>query len=334
MCWLERFHVDGLRIPELGGLLYARRGRGTGEWMPSEQGDSENLPGIELLRTLNTRVAKRYPGVRMIAGESAGWPVVTWPAQLGGLGFTARWNAMWTESVLEYFRHDPLHRSDHHGLLTHRDTESFRGSNVLALSHAEVALGRRSLLEQMPGDDWQRFANLRALYAYLFAYPGYKLLFMGAEWATWYEWSAESPVTRTETSLNQGMRQLVTELNRLYRTEPALHRLDAAWSGCHWVDIHNAEQSVIAFERIARNGSRVLAVYNLTPVPRHGYRVGVSQLGTWREILNTDAVSFGGSGVGNFGSALATAQPAHGRSGSLSLTLPPLAAIWLSPPRP
>ncbi|HVU04366.1 MAG TPA: 1,4-alpha-glucan branching protein GlgB [Polyangiaceae bacterium] len=332
--WLEKFHGDGLRVDGVASMLYLDYSRADGQWIPNEFGGRENLDAISFLRWLNESVYGRFPDVSMTAEESTAWPMVSRPTYLGGLGFGSKWDLGWMHDTLDYFSKDPIHRRYHHDRLTFRGMYAWHENFVLPLSHDEVVHGKGSLLGKMPGDDFQKFANLRLLFAYQYACPGHKLLFMGGELGTRNEWSHESPLELSllDSPPHAGVARLVSALNAVYRSEPALYELDKRPEGFAWVDIRNAEESVLAFERRARDGSRVLAVFNFTPVVRRGYRVGVTTEGFWKEILNSNAAEFGGTGEGNFGGRKADPVGAHGRRYSIEITLPPLAAVYFRSP--
>ncbi len=331
--WLDRYHVDGLRVDAVASMLYLDYSRKAGEWIPNRHGGRENLEAIDFLRVLNTAIYRDHPDTQAIAEESTAWPMVSRPVDAGGLGFGLKWNMGWMHDTLDYFARDPVHRKYHHDRLTFSIWYAFSENFVLPLSHDEVVHGKRSLLSRMPGDRWQQFANLRALYGYLWAHPGKKLLFMGGEFGQRREWSHDEALEWfvLEHADHAGIKRWVADLNRVYRTEPALHEVDFDGSGFEWVDAGNAASSVLAFLRKARDGSPLLAVCNLTPVPRSDYGIGVPQGGLWRELLNSDAEIYGGSGWGNLGSVAARSVPAHGRPHSLTLELPPLSTLWLKP---
>ena len=331
--WLDRYHLDGLRVDAVASMLYLDYGRKAGEWVPNSHGGRENLDAIEFIRTFNLAVYRQHPDVQTIAEESTAWPRVSHPIDAGGLGFGLKWDMGWMHDTLSYFEQDPIHRRHHHHKLTFRGLYAFSENFVLPLSHDEVVYGKKSLLEKMPGDPWRQFANLRLLYAYMWAQPGKKLLFMGGEFGQRREWSHESSLDwhlLHESPLHGQLQLLVGELNRLYRTEGALHERDADPGGFEWIAADDLENSVYAFLRKPREGGRpVLAVFNNTPVPRFNYRLGVPREGIWTEVLNTDAEAFGGSGHGNIGAVEASPVPSHGRPYSLNLTLPPLGALFL-----
>jgi 1,4-alpha-glucan branching enzyme len=330
--WLERYHADGLRVDAVASMLYLDYSRRPGQWIPNRYGGRENLDAIAFLRRLNEMVYRAHPDVQMIAEESTAWPMVSRPTYLGGLGFGLKWDMGWMHDALAYMARDPIHRRFHHNQLTFRMLYAFTENFVLALSHDEVVHGKGSLLARMPGDDWQKFANLRLLLGTLFAQPGKKLLFMGGEFGQWREWSHEASLDwhLLGQAPHAGVQRWAQDLNRLYRSEPALHELDCEPSGFEWIDCNDTEQSTLAFlRRGVTTEALVLAVFNCTPVPRHGYRVGVPHGGFWKEILNSDASEYGGSGLGNLGGVEAEPVPMHGRTHSLRLVLPPLAVVLL-----
>ena len=331
--WLEKYHADGLRVDAVASMLYLDYGRGHGEWLPNAYGGKENLEAIEFLKQLNVAVGRDFPDTRTIAEESTSWPMVSRPVHAGGLGFSMKWNMGWMHDTLDYFSHDPVHRRYHHNALTFSLWYAFSENFVLPLSHDEVVYGKKSLVSKMPGDRWRQFANLRLLLGYMWMHPGKKLLFMGGEFGQWREWHHERQLDweLCEHADHAGMQRWVADLNRAYRERPALHRLDFSNAGFEWVDNHDADASVLTFLRKGDDGSVVLAACNFTPVARSDYRVGVPQAGGWREILNSDAPFYGGSGVGNLGRVQAQALSCHGREHSVSLTLPPLAVVLLEP---
>jgi 1,4-alpha-glucan branching enzyme len=327
--WLEEFHVDGLRVDGVASMLYRDYSRRAGEWIPNAQGGREYFEAVELLRRLNTAIGREQPAAITVAEESTAWPHVTGPADAGGLGFSYKWDMGWMHDTLAYFAHDPIHRKYHHNQLTMRGLYAWSERFVLPLSHDEVVHGKGSLLGRMPGDRWQQFANLRLLLAYMYSQPGKKLLFMGGELGQLHEWNHDASLDwhlLAELPHHQ-LQLLVGELNRLHRSEPALHELDCDPAGFHWLDADDAERSVLVYERIARDGQRIIAALNFTPVPRHNYRIGVPAPGLWRELLNTDAAEFGGSGQGNLGGIEAAPVGAHRRDLSLNATIPPLGAV-------
>jgi 1,4-alpha-glucan branching enzyme len=333
--WLEKYHVDGLRIDAVASMLYLDYSRKEGEWVPNPYGGKENIDAITFLRRLNEEVYRRHPDVQTIAEESTAWPMVSRPAYVGGLGFGMKWNMGWMNDTLAYFSKEPVHRKYHHNQLTFSIWYAFTENFLLSLSHDEVVHGKGSLLSKMPGDDWQKFANLRLLLGYLYTHPGKKLLFMGGEFGQRSEWSHEQSLDWhvLQYPIHHGVRDWLKDLNGLYRVEPALHEVDFSQEGFEWIDIGDWEQSIISFLRKGNYpGSRLLAVCNFTPVPRYRYRVGVPAGGYWKEVLNSDALEYGGSGHGNFGGVEANAVPAHGRDHSLSITLPPLGIVVFKMP--
>ncbi len=329
--WLEVYHVDGLRVDAVASMLYLDYSRKPGDWVPNRHGGNENLEAIAFLRRLNEILHAEHPGVLVIAEESTAWPGVSRPTWLGGLGFGFKWNMGWMHDTLRYFRRDPVHRRWHHHDLTFALLYAFAENFVLPLSHDEVVHGKGSLLAKMPGDTWQKFANLRALFAYMWAHPGKKLLFMGQEFAQGAEWSESRALDwhLLEIGWHRGVQRLVRDLNRLYRDLPALHVGDCRVDGFAWVEADDAEHSIYAWLRQGRPGDApVLVVANLTPVPRENWRIGVPRGGVWQERLNTDATVYEGSGLGNLGAVVADPEPWHGRPFSLRLTLPPLAVLY------
>jgi 1,4-alpha-glucan branching enzyme len=334
--WLDRYHIDGLRVDAVASMLYLDYGRKQGEWIPNRHGGRENLDAIELLRVCNQAVYRQFPDTHTIAEESTAWPMVSRPTYVGGLGFGFKWDMGWMHDTLAYLREDPVHRPYHHHKLTFRGMYAFSENFVLPLSHDEVVHGKGSLVNKMHGDLWQKMANLRLLYCYMWAQPGKKLLFMGGEIAQWREWNHESSIDwhLLGESPNHGKVQLlIGELNRLYRAERSLHELDADPAGFTWVDANDGHHSVLAFVRKSANPvESILCVFNFTPVPRYNYRLGVDRDGLWSELLNSDAAAFGGSGHGNHGGVEAAPYPSHGRRFSVNLTLPPLGAVFLKSP--
>jgi 1,4-alpha-glucan branching enzyme len=329
--WLKHYHIDGLRVDAVASMLYLDYARKEGEWIPNRFGGRENLEATEFLRALNKSVYREHPDATMIAEESTAWPMVSRPTDVGGLGFGMKWNMGWMHDTLDYMRQDPIHRRHHHGRLTFSLIYAFNENFVLPLSHDEVVYGKGSLIGKMPGDDWQQFANLRALYGYMWGHPGKKLLFMGGEFGQRREWTHEGELEWWVAALPEhaGVQRFVGDLNRVYRSEPALHRVDFSAEGFEWLDVDNGNDSVIAFLRKAPDVPPVLVVSNFTPVPRPNYLVGVPQRGVWREILNSDAREYGGAGWGNMGAVESVPVTTHGRVESVNLTLPPLATLML-----
>ncbi|HET6396631.1 MAG TPA: 1,4-alpha-glucan branching protein GlgB, partial [Pseudoxanthomonas sp.] len=334
--WLERFHVDGLRVDAVASMLYRDYSRPDGEWIPNEHGGRENMEAVAFLRRLNGEIAARFPGVLRIAEESTAWPGVTAPVEHGGLGFTHKWNMGWMHDTLGYQRRDPAHRRHHHSEMTFGLVYAFSERFVLPLSHDEVVHGKGSLLSKMPGDRWCRFANLRAYYGFMWGHPGAKLLFMGGEFGAWTEWDHDGALEWATAAQGEhaGLMRLVGDLNRGMRAHPALHRGDHVPAGFDWSVADDHGNSVLAFVRHDPAGEAppVLVVCNFTPLPRHDYRVGVPRAGRWAEVLNTDSAWYGGGDLGNFGGVETEPVPLHGHPQSLRLTLPPLATLWLQGP--
>ncbi len=332
--WLDRYHVDGLRVDAVASMIYLDYARKHGEWIPNRFGGNENLEAIEFLREFNVVVHREYPGVLTIAEESTAWTGVSRPTYVGGMGFSLKWNMGWMHDMLDYFSRDPIYRKYHQNQITFGLIYAFSENFILVLSHDEVVHGKRALLDKMPGDPWQRFANLRALFAYMYGHPGKKMLFMGGEIGQWWEWSHDQSLQwhLLDYEPHRGLQRFVGDLNRLYRAEPALYEVDFEWPGFQWIDFSDAEQSVVAFIRRGRDPSNaVVCVCNLTPTPRWGYQIGVPAAGYYRELLNSDAAAYGGSNMGNGGGVWAEAAPCHGFPYSLSLTLPPLGVLFLKP---
>lgn len=332
--WLDVFHVDALRVDGVASMLHLDYSRPPGQWVPNKYGGRENLEAIDFLRRLNETVYAAYPDVQTIAEESTAWPMVSRPTSVGGLGFGYKWDMGWMHDTLSYFAHDPIHRKFHHAELTFRMIYAFSENFVLSLSHDEVVYGKRSLLGKMPGDSWQKFANLRLLLGYWLAQPGKKLLFMGGEVGVWEEWSHESSLDWALLTYpeHRGIQKWVEDLNALYRRAPALYEKDCEADGFAWVDCCDSDNSCLAFLRYGHDRERpILVVFNFTPVVRTQYRVGIDRAGVWRERLNSDSHIYGGSNVGNFGCITAEPLSAHGRPHSLVLTLPPLGVLFLAP---
>jgi 1,4-alpha-glucan branching enzyme len=330
--WLERYHVDGLRVDAVASMLYRDYSRRQDEWIPNRYGGRENLEAIEFLRDLNDVVSRRCPGALLIAEESTAWPGVTRSTKSGGLGFPYKWNMGWMHDTLRYLSLDPIQRSSAHEALTFGLVYAFSEHFVLPLSHDEVVHGKRSLLGKMPGDLWQRFANLRAYYGLMWAHPGKKLLFMGGEFAQQREWNhdAELDWAALEDPYHRGVQRLIGDLNRAYATEPALHALDCDGAGFHWIIGDDRANSIYVFYRTGlADAPPVIAVCNFTPVPRLKYRFGAPRKGRWRELINTDAAAYGGSNMGNGGTVIAIERRSHGQPFSMELTVPPLATLLL-----
>ena len=330
--WLDKYHVDGFRVDAVASMLYLDYSRKSGEWIPNQYGGNENLEAIAFLRRFNEEVHADFPHILTIAEESTAWPMVSRPTYTGGLGFDMKWDMGWMHDTLEYMSKDPVHRSYHHNKLNFRMLYAYSENYVLPLSHDEVVHGKGSLLTKMAGDDWQKFANLRILLAYMYAQPGKKLLFMGAEFGQWREWNHDGSLDwhLLENPLHAGLRWWIHDLNFLLRQEPALHQLDFSGEGFRWIDCNDTQQSTISLLRQGRSPEdSLIAAFNFTPVPRHNYRIGVPQDGIWREIVNSDAREYGGSGQGNLGTLESAPIPSHGFAASLNLVLPPLAAVFL-----
>ncbi len=331
MFWLEKYHVDGLRVDAVASILYLDYARKEGEWIPNRFGGNENLEAINFIKQFNEAVYTAHPDIQTVAEESTAWPMVSRPPYIGGLGFGMKWNMGWMHDTLKYFSLDPVYRKFHHNELTFSIWYAFFENFVLPLSHDEVVYGKGSLIGRMPGDEWRKFAGLRALFGYMFGHPGKKLLFMGGEIGQWNEWYHEESIHwhLLDRAPHRGLQQWVKDLNGLYRSEPALHERDFENEGFEWVDFSDWGSSVISFIRKGALADRkVLVVCNFTPVPRQKYRVGVPSGGFWEEVLNSDAQYYGGSGMGNSGGLQAAPEPAHGRPFSLSMTVPPLGVVF------
>jgi 1,4-alpha-glucan branching enzyme len=332
--WLREYHADGIRVDAVASMLYLDYSRKAGEWVPNQFGGREDLDAVSFLKEFNELSHMREPGIVSAAEESTAWPGVSRPTYLGGLGFGFKWNMGWMHDTLSYFEKEPVHRQYHHHELTFAMVYAWNENFILPLSHDEVVHGKGSLLAKMPGDRWQQLANLRVLYAYMWAHPGKKLLFMGQEIATPWEWddSGEVPWHLLEHAEHAGMHSLVRDLNRVYRDEPALWEVDFSPEGFRWLEPNDSANNVFAYARLSRDGRRqVVCVANLSPVPRERYRVGLTAPGQWREVLNTDSEYYGGSGVGNMGGVASEEQPWHDQPFSAEITLPPLGVVWLTP---
>jgi 1,4-alpha-glucan branching enzyme len=328
--WLDRYHADGLRVDAVASMLYLDYSRKQGEWIPNTYGGRENLDAIAFLRRFNEQVYASHGDALTIAEESTAWPMVSRPTYLGGLGFGLKWDMGWMHDTLDYLAREPIHRRFHHNQLTFRMLYAFNENFVLPLSHDEVVHGKRSLLSKMPGDCWQKFANLRLLFGYMYMQPGKKLLFMGGEFGQWNEWNHQTSLDwhLVDQPLHRGLQRWVRDLNTTYRGEPALHQFDCDPAGFEWIDANDPEQSVISFLRRGRSADDWIAIVcNFTPVPRHNYLVGVPCGGFWQEILNSDAQLYGGSGQGNVGGVEAVSESRHGRPYLLNITAPPLGMV-------
>jgi 1,4-alpha-glucan branching enzyme len=330
--WCDHFHIDGLRVDAVASMLYLDYSRKEGEWIPNVFGGNENLEAIDFIKELNRSLYHRFPYIQTIAEESTAWPMVSRPVYLGGLGFGMKWNMGWMHDTLMYFSKDPIYRKFHHNELLFSLMYAFSENFVLPLSHDEVVHEKGSLLKKMSGDDWQKFANLRLLYGYLYTHPGKKLLFMGSEIAPWEEWSHEKSLDwhLLADHHHEGIRLWIKDLNHFYKSEPALFEQDFSKEGFEWIDLADWEGSIIVYLRKSKNGSCVVTICNMTPMIRTNYRVGVPKSGVWCERLNSDSSLYGGSNVGNLGEIKAEAIPFHGRPFSISITLPPLAVLCFS----
>jgi len=330
--WIEKYHADGLRIDAVASMLYLDYSRKEGEWIPNRYGGRENLEAIQFIKDVNKLVHLYYPGVLTIAEESTAWPGVTHSVESGGLGFSLKWNMGWMHDMLEYFRHDPIFRMYHHDLLTFVLLYAFTERFLLPLSHDEVVHGKASLLSKMPGDNWQKFANLRLLFGLMYGFPGKKLLYMGGEIGQWNEWNHEQSLDwhLLQYQPHQGIQRWIRDLNRAYNYYGALHQVDFYYTGFEWIDFHDVAHSIISFIRKSFDGSdQMIIVCNFTPVPRYHYRIGVPQAGSYREILNSDSEYYGGSNMGNAGTVAAESIPQHGRNYSIAITLPALSTLYL-----
>ena len=332
--WLDKYHIDGLRVDAVASMLYLDYSRKPGEWVPNRFGGNENLEAVAFVKRFNEIVHGRHPGVLTVAEESTAWPAVSRPTYLGGLGFSMKWNMGWMNDILKYFQDDPVFRKYHHNNLTFALLYAFTENFILVLSHDEVVYGKRSLLDKMPGDFWQRFANLRLLFAYMFAQPGKKLHFMGGEFGQWWEWNANASLDwhLLQHEPHKKLQAFMRDLNALYRSEPAMHQVDFSYEGFEWIDFGDYERSIVSFIRKARDPKDFLVfVFNFTPLPRYDYRIGVPRWGFYREMLNSDSGLYWGSNAGNQGGRHTDPVPWHGRPCSLSLNLPPLSALVLKP---
>ncbi|MCX8031155.1 MAG: 1,4-alpha-glucan branching protein GlgB [Thermodesulfovibrionales bacterium] len=329
--WFDKYHIDGIRIDAVASMLYLDYSRKEGQWIPNKYGGKENLEAIDFLKELNLTIYQNYPDIQTIAEESTSWPLVSRPLYLGGLGFGLKWNMGWMHDTLDYFSSDPIYRKYNHQKITFSIWYAFYENFILTLSHDEVVYGKGSLLGKMPGDDWAKKANLKLLLGYMYAHPGKKLLFMGGEFGQYNEWNHESSIDwhLLQYPSHRGILNWVRDLNHLYRNEPALYEIDFLPKGFQWIDFKDSEQSIISFLRRDSNFNEVIVICNMTPVPRFDYRIGVPKEGVWQEILNSDADYYGGKGYGNFGKVKTEKIPFHGFNFSLSLTLPPLAVLYL-----
>jgi 1,4-alpha-glucan branching enzyme len=333
--WLDKYHIDGLRLDAVASMIYLDYARRGGDWLPNQYGGRENLEAVSFLRRLNEAVYREHPGTITIAEESTAWPQVSRPTYIGGLGFGFKWNMGWMHDLLDYMAQEPIHRKYHHNHLTFGLLYAWSENFILPLSHDEVVYGKGSLHRKMPGDDWQKFANLRAFFGFMYGHPGKKLLFMGGEFGQTNEWNHEASLDWHLLEMgpyHRGLQRLVQDLNGLYRTQPALYQVDFSSEGFQWMDCDDTDASVVSFVRRARDPQDfLLFVCNFTPVVRGGYRVGVPRGGFYQERINTDGAIYGGSNVGNAGNVLAEDIPTHGQPYSLRLDLPPLATLVLRP---
>jgi alpha-1,4-glucan:alpha-1,4-glucan 6-glycosyltransferase len=332
MYWLDRFHIDGIRVDAVASMVYLDYSRKEGEWLPNIHGGRENLEAVRFLQELNQSLYRQYPDIHVIAEESTAWPKVSAPVDHGGLGFGMKWDMGWMHDTFQYFKRDPIHRRFHQNDLSFRMMYAFNENFVLSISHDEVVYGKGSVYGKMAGDEWQKFANLRALYSYMYAMPGKKLLFMGSEFGQSPEWNHEGTLdwNLLKTSHpHQGLARLISDLNAFYKNEPALHETDFNASGFEWIDARDAEKSVYVFMRKSTGGEKIICVLNLTPSIQNDYRIGVPQSGYWTEVINTDSKDYGGENIGNMGGVRSEFIPAHGKGQSISLTLPPLSALFL-----
>lgn len=332
--WLDKYHIDGLRVDAVSSMLYLDYSRGPGEWIPNIYGGNENLEAIAFLKRFNEVVHRYFPGILTIAEESTAWQNVSKPTYLGGIGFSMKWNMGWMHDTLKYFSLDPIYRKYNTDKLTFSLIYAYSENFILPFSHDEVVYGKRSMLNKMPGDDWQKFANLRALYGYMYGHPGKKLLFMGSEFGQWNEWNFDRSLDwhLLQYEPYKRLQKFIKDLNEIYREEPALYEVDFNLYGFEWIDFHDYEKSIISFIRKAKDPNNFLVfVFNLTPVPRFDYRIGVPRVGFYREVLNSDAEIYGGSNLGNFGGVYVDNIPCHGRDFSLNLVLPPLSVLIFKP---
>ncbi|WP_167631116.1 1,4-alpha-glucan branching protein GlgB [Mariprofundus ferrooxydans] len=331
--WLDEYHLDGLRVDAVASMLYLDYSREEGEWMPNKYGGRENLQAVEFIKQFNCLIHERFPGAVTMAEESTSWPMVSRPVYLGGLGFTMKWNMGWMNDTLSYFENEPIYRSYHHHALTFSMVYAFTENFILPFSHDEVVHGKGSMPQKMPGDDWQKFANLRLLYTYMYTHPGKKLQFNGLEFGQWPEWNFDVSLSWDQANFmpHRGLQLMMRDLNHLYRDVPALHEVDFDGAGFQWIDCNDAEQSVLSYIRRDKNGGPVVVVLNLTPVPRDHYRLGVPLAGHYNEIMNSDAKTYGGSNQGNAGGVAAEEKPWMNQPYSVSLTLPPLSCLIFRP---
>ncbi|ATX82204.1 1,4-alpha-glucan branching enzyme [Mariprofundus ferrinatatus] len=331
--WLDEFHIDGLRVDAVASMLYLDYSREEGEWVPNKYGGRENLEAVEFLKQFNHLVHERFPGAVTMAEESTSWPMVSRPTYLGGLGFTMKWNMGWMNDTLSYFENDPIYRTYHHHQLTFSMVYAFTENFILPFSHDEVVHGKGSMPGKMPGDDWQRFANLRLLYGYMYTHPGKKLQFMGLEFGQWPEWNFDTSLSWDQSNFmpHRGLQLMQRDMNHLYKNVPALHEVDFESGGFQWIDCNDAEHAILSYIRRDKNGGIVVVSLNLTPVPRYGYRLGVPKPGHYREVMNTDSELYGGANIGNAGGVDTDDYGFMDQPHSVTLTLPPLSCVILRP---
>ena len=332
--WLDVYHVDGLRVDAVASMLYLDYSRKAGEWVPNKFGGRENLEAVEFLKDMNTLMHGEFPGIMTVAEESTAWGGVSRPVYTGGLGFSMKWDMGWMNDTLKYLAREPIHRAHHQNELSFRMVYAFTENFVLPLSHDEVVHGKKSLLSQMPGDVWQKFANLRLLYAYQYAMPGKKLLFMGCEFGQWHEWQFEQELdwALLGHTYHDGLKRFVHDLNEIYRSHGSMHELDVEGAGFAWIQCDDSQNSVYAFLRYAKDRNDLMTVVcNFTPVPRDSYRIGVPKPGYYAELINSDAGIYGGSNIGNMGGVYSEPIPAHGHPQSIELRLPPLSVLIMKP---
>jgi len=335
--WFEKYHIDGLRVDAVASMIYLDYSRNEGEWIPNIFGGRENIEAIDFIKKLNEIAHQYHPGILTIAEESTAWPSVSRPTYLGGLGFSLKWNMGWMNDTLEYFSKDPVHRKYHHNNLTFSLLYAFTENFILVLSHDEVVHGKRSMLSKMPGDMWQKFANLRLLYGFMFSHPGKKLLFMGGEFGQWDEWSHDKSIDLhlLNSMPHRRLQKFVMDLNHIYQSEPAFYEIDFSYQGFEWIDFRDTENSIISFMRKAKDPDNFLVIVcNFTPVPRIGYKIGVPEISFYKEILNSDSQLYWGGNMGNAGGINADEIPWHGRPYSINITLPPLSVLIFKPIRP
>ncbi len=334
LSWFDRYHIDGIRVDAVASMLYLDYARKDGEWVPNQHGGNENLEAVEFIKELNVIAHQEHPGIMTIAEESTAWSGVSRPIYVGGLGFSFKWNMGWMHDTLEYFQLDPVYRKFHQDKVTFGLMYAFTENFVLVLSHDEVVHGKKALLDKMPGDDWQRFANLRALFGHMWGHPGKKMLFMGGEIGQWWEWNHDDSLQwhLLDNASHRGFQHYIADLNRLYQSEPALHQVDFDWQGFQWIDLHDSDNSTLTYIRYAQDQAEcIVCACNFTPMPREQYRMGVPSGGLYKELLNSDSEVYGGSNMGNGGNVQADPIPWHNQPFSLLVTLPPLSVVFFKP---